>query len=205
MPASGGSRPSRVPDDGDCLVAIAGGDRRCFAELLRRYQDRVVNLTYRVVGDWDAALDLGQEAFLRIYRKASSYRPDGNAKAWILAVAMNVARDYLRSRKRILYLDRIEMGGDPVAPGLRRSSTTPSELLEREEARLRVRRVLKAMPASARTVLILRDFEDLSYEEMAEVLGCEMGTVKSRLHRGRRQFEELYRQTEPEATEGCLE
>ncbi|MEE8142172.1 MAG: sigma-70 family RNA polymerase sigma factor [Planctomycetota bacterium] len=186
-------------------MAIAAGDRRLFAELLKRYQDRVVNLVYRLVGDWDAALDLGQEAFLRIYRRASSYRPEGNAKSWILAVAMNVARDYLRSRRRILYLDRIDVGDGFMSPGLNRGPATPPEILEREESRRRVRQVLQALPSSARTILLLRDFEGLSYEEMAEVLGCEMGTVKSRLHRGRRQFEELFRRWELGETEGSAE
>ncbi len=169
------------------------GDSACFTELLRRYQDRVVNLVHRIVFDWDAALDLGQEVFLRIHRRASTFRPEGNACSWILAVAVNVARDHLRSRKnRILYLDRLENAG-PGGNGHGRSGPeTPPEILERKEQRQLVRRVLDELPEFPRTVLVLRDFEGLSYMEMGEILACEVGTVKSRIHRARKQFEELF-------------
>ena len=185
--------PRAVPrtprSDSDCLVGIARGEQACFTEILRRYQDRVVNLVYRLVGDWDMALDLGQEVFLRIYRRASTFRPEGNAASWILAVAVNLARDHLRNRRqRILYLDRLEVGSTPG----RSAPASPSERLEREETRQQVRRVLEQLPEVARTILVLRDFEGLSYQEMGEILNCEVGTVKSRIHRARKQFEQLF-------------
>lgn len=182
---------SNGPSDGDCLVGIAMGDHACFNELLSRYQDRVVNLINRLVGDWNMALDLGQEVFLRIHRRASTFRPEGNARSWILAVAVNVGRDYLRSRRqRILYLDRVE--GMPTLDTGRAGPATPPEILEREELRQRVHEVLQDLPEFHRTMLVLRDFEGLSYLEMGEIFSCEVGTVKSRLHRARKQFEELF-------------
>lgn len=177
--------------DAECLVGVAQGQHPCFAELLTRYQSRVVNLIYRLVRDWDAALDLGQDAFLRIFQRASTFRPDGNATSWILAVAVNLARDHLRTRKRrILSFDRVETERPP------RASATPPELLEREETRHRVREVLDELPEFPRLILLLRDFEGLSYDALAEFFDCEVGTVKSRLHRARRQFEEVYNQKE---------
>ncbi len=178
--------------DADLLVAIATGDAHAFTELLRRFQDRVVNLVYRMVGNWDTALDLGQDAFLKIHRRAETFRPEGNAPSWILAVAVNVARDYLRGGKRILYLDRMDIAGDGNDGRGRSAPETPSEQLEREERRELVHRVLAELPEFPRTMLLLRDFENMSYQDISEILGCEVGTVKSRIHRARKQFEELF-------------
>lgn len=176
--------------DAECLVGIAAGEHACFAELLSRFQSRVVNLIYRMVRDWDVALDLGQDTFLRIYQRAASFRPDGNASAWILTVAANAARDHLRSPKnKILHLDR----PDTTEESLGASRTTaPGEVLEREETRRIVQDVLSELPEAPRMIILLRDFDSRSYEEIAEIVGCEVGTVKSRLHRARRQFEVLY-------------
>ncbi|MEM7163987.1 MAG: sigma-70 family RNA polymerase sigma factor [Planctomycetota bacterium] len=181
--------------DADCLVAIAHGDERSFAEIVARYQDRVVNLIYRFVRDWDLALDVAQEAFLRILQRATTFRPEGNARSWILAVAVNLARDHLRTRKhRILSIHRPEgglMGGLDDARS-RSPLPTPADALQREELRAQVWEVLGELPDDPRTLLLLRDFEGLSYDELADVLNCELGTVKSRLHRARRQFAELF-------------
>ena len=134
--------------------------------------------------------DLLQETFLRIYRRAVTFRPEGNASSWIFTVAVNLARDHLRNRKqKILYLDQVDGGPDDG----RRSQPTPPEVLEREEKRRQVRKVLAELPELARTMLVLRDFEGLSYQELGEILRCEVGTVKSRIHRARKQFEELFR------------
>ena len=192
----GKSRQSSVgaAQDADLLVAIAAGDAQAFGEILRRFQDRVVNLVYRMVGNWDTALDLAQDAFLRIHRRAETFRPDGNAGSWILAVAVNLTRDYLRSgRNRILFLDRMEIASNDGSDGRGRSGPeTPSEQLEREERRQLVHKVLAELPEFPRTMLLLRDFEGLSYQDISEILECEVGTVKSRIHRARKQFEELF-------------
>ena len=188
--------------DSDCLVAIAQGDERSFAEIVARYQDRVVNLIYRFLRDWDLALDVAQETFLRILQRASTFRPDGNARSWILAVAVNLARDHLRTRKhRILSIHRsdggLSAGLSSADDSLRRSAaTTPAESLQREELKQQVWDVLGELPEEPRTLLLLRDFEGLSYEELTEVLGCGLGTVKSRLHRARRQFAEVFARRE---------
>lgn len=180
--------------DSDCLVAIASGDERCFAEIVARYQDRIVNLVFRFLRDWDLALDVAQEAFLRILQRSTTFRPDGNARSWILAVAVNLARDHLRTRKhRILSIQRPEDLERPVG---RSHAATPVEVLQREELKAQVWCVIGELAEEPRTLLLLRDFEGLSYEELTEVLGCELGTVKSRLHRARRQFAELFARRE---------
>ena len=204
LPRSSGepsTRPSGKLDsltDADCLVRVAGGDTTAFTEIVRRYQGRIVNLVYRLVGDWDAALDLAQEAFLRVHRRAVTFRPEGNARSWLLTVAANIARDYLRSRPRIIYLERVVGDRAVGVGGLRADPTTPPQFLDQEERRNRVHGALAKMQESHRTVLVLRDFEGFSYEEMTRILGCQLGTVKSRVHRARAHFEEVFRSFEPD-------
>ena len=179
--------------DAECLVRIAAQDAHAFTELLRRYQDRVVNLVYRMLGDWDTALDVAQDAFLRIHQRATTFRPEGNAKSWILTVAVNVARDHLRRKPRIVFLEHFEATAGEGGRGRGTpASHTPPELLEQEELRARVREAVARMAEFPRTVLLLRDFEGLAYDEIAEVLECEIGTVKSRIHRARKQFQEIF-------------
>ncbi|MGE3164166.1 MAG: RNA polymerase sigma factor [Planctomycetota bacterium] len=186
------SRPTAAAtwSDERCLVGVATGTPACFEELVARYQHRVVNLILRIVRDGEAALDLAQDTFLRVLQRATSFRPDGSATAWILAVAVNAARDHLRAHKsRIVHLDRYRQ--DPSGPASW-TPEAPAESIEREEVRALVEAVLAQLGDQPRTLMLLRDYEGLSYEEMAEVLSCEVGTVKSRLHRARKQFEELY-------------
>ncbi len=180
-------------------MRVAAGDTAAFGEVLRRYQERVVNLVHRIVGDWDTALDLAQECFLRVFRRAETFQPDGNARAWLLAVAVNLARDPLRRRPRVVALEPHLERGSESAGGVRPRGAqppAPAEMLEQEELRARVRATLGELPELHRAVLVLRDLEGLSYEEMALLLGLEIGTVKSRLHRARKQFEETYRRRE---------
>ena len=190
-------RPERwtALTDADCMSRIASGDSGAFAEIVRRYQDSIVNLVYRFVGDWDTALDLAQDAFLRVHRRATTFKPDGNARSWLFTVAVNIARDYLRRKPRIVFLDRFEGASDPERDRRgRRAGATPPEILEQEEARRLVQVAIGRMNDFQRTMLLLRDFEGLSYEEIAGVVGCEVGTVKSRIHRARKHFEETYRE-----------
>lgn len=185
------SRPTTDAADSDraCLLGVARGQRRGLEVLLERYETRIANAVYQIVGDWDAALDVTQEAFLRILRRAQTFRPDGNARAWIFAIALNLAKDHLRRRRRIVFLDRItdESG---LRPG---GSDDHRDRLERQETQRRVQEVLASLPDSVRTLIVLRDFEELSYEDLCALYECELGTIKSRLHRARRQFEERFR------------
>ncbi len=178
--------------DGECLLGIADGDSTCFAHLVQRYQGRIVNLIYRMVGNWDTALDLGQDTFLRIHKHARSFRLEGNAPAWITSIAMNLARDHLRGRKkRILYLESMDVA-DGSSQTTLPSSGSPHERLEVAERHDVVHEVLQELPDSPRAMLLLRDFEGMSYQQMAKLFDCEVGTIKSRLHRARKSFEELY-------------
>ncbi|MFN0059834.1 MAG: RNA polymerase sigma factor [Planctomycetota bacterium] len=195
---SGRRAAGGVMTDAECLARLAAGELEVLAELLARYQDRLVNLIYRLVRDWDTALDLGQEVFVRIHERAATFRPDGRAEAWIFTVAVNLARDHLRRQQRIVALGR----RGAVAAEARRAPRSPSDALEQEELRAQVWRVLGEIPEGPRTLLLLRDFEEFAYEDLAVVLDCDLGTVKSRLHRARRVFEEHFNALFGRGTDG---
>ncbi len=187
------------------MLRIAAGDRGAFKDLLRRYQERILNLLYRMIHDWDTALDLAQEVFIKVHNRATTFDPRGNARAWLITIAVNAARDHLRKKPRIVYLENFEAC---AAVSHRFESAhgplTPPEILAREETRKQVHVAVGRMQEFQRIVLLLRDFEGLSYEEIAEVLGCEIGTVKSRIHRARKQFEEIFQGLASGAGEECL-
>jgi len=171
-------------DESALIVAAQRGDREAFNRLVIEYQNLVYNVAYRVVGDPDAAADATQDAFISAYRAISRFR-GGSFKAWILRIVTNACYDQLRSRKRRPTtsldsdpeLDRHEWLGD--------RGESPEEHAERRDLGRVIQRGLESLPPPQRAVLVLADVQGMSYEEIAETLGVSLGTVKSRLSRGR--------------------
>jgi len=165
------------------------GDMEAFEELVRRYENKVYSIAYRFMGNHADASDLAQEAFLRLYQALPRFRGDAGLTTWIYHITANVCRDELRRRQRaqVISLDNLPVspeGGDN--PGNRR--THPEEELERRELQEQVQLCLNRLSDDHRLVLIMREMQGLSYEEMAQILQCSMGTVKSRLNRARQAF-----------------
>src|SRR5262249_17528916 len=152
--------------------------------LFLKYQDYVYNICLGILGNGDDARDCAQETFLRVYRKAGEYRGQAALSTWIYRIAVNVCVGQIRKRPRapVRSLEE-EQVREVVAPG-----PPPWDGLGREEEETRVRKVVAALPPDYRLVLVLRYFQDLSYEEMVRVLGWTMGQVKVKLHRARRAF-----------------
>jgi len=155
------------------LISLAKeGDRQAFSQLVRRHREGVVNVVYRMCGDANLADDAAQEAFIRAWQHLPGYRPRSPFRNWLYRIAVNVARDALRRQKETL-----DIGELPVAS----SEQAPEEVLEREERGERVRKAVLSLPPASRAVLVLREYEGLSYREIADTLGIPMGTVMSRL------------------------
>lgn len=183
----------------ECLARIARGETQGLVDLVHAEQARIVNVLHRMVGDFDHALDLAQETFLRIHARVATFRPDGNAPGWVLAVAVNLARDHLRRRRGVRHRPAVSLEGLAEPAGRASWDDSPHERIERAELGRRVWEVLDSLPELPRTIILLRDHEGLDYETLAEVLGCEIGTVKSRLHRARRLFQERFERREEPA------
>jgi RNA polymerase sigma-70 factor (ECF subfamily) len=157
----------------------AEGASAAFGTLILRYRSLVISVSYRVCGDAALAEDIAQDAFIRVWDKLSSYRMGGNFRAWLLRIATNMTIDALRRQKPVVDiadLPLVARGPEPESAALRS---------ERETA---VREALMRLPVQSRTVLVLREYQALSYREIADALDIPLGTVKSRLNDARRRL-----------------
>jgi RNA polymerase sigma-70 factor (ECF subfamily) len=177
--------------DGELVRTAVSGREAAFEELVRRYQRPIASYVYRMVGDYDAALDLTQEVFIKVYNSLSRYRSEFKFSTWIYKIAHNTAIDHLRRhtvRDQILTAD-VDGPRSEIAFESRR--LTPEQESEREERRSEIESVVQSLPAAYRELIVLRHSHDLSYDEIAEVTGLPLGTVKNRLFRAREAMRDL--------------
>ena len=164
-------------DDGALARRASDGDSEAFAELVRRHEGRVFSIALRMTGREEDARDAAQDAFVSAYRKLSSFRGDAAFTTWLHRVTVNATYDLLRKRSR---------APEPVADVPETAAASHEEdPAGRVAQQLEVREALALVPEEYRAVLVLRDMEDLPIEEVAEILGLPVGTVKSRCHRAR--------------------
>jgi len=177
-----------IADEGQLVQSSRKGDLDAFNTLVQVYQGQVYNLCLRMLGS-AAAEDAAQETFITAYRRLSSFR-GGNFRAWLLRIAANICCDELR-RRRSRPAASLEAALEAGSP-----ADVPSPLAGPEEEALRrelgrhLQQGLTALPAEQRLAIVLRDIHGLSYEELRETLGCSLGTVKSRIARGRARMRE---------------
>lgn len=160
------------------------GDRAAFAQLVAAYQGPVYNLAYRMLGNSVEAEDAVQETFLRMYTKLHTYQPDRKLASWVLSIASHYCIDRLRRRRG----EWLSLDDEAVATVIPSRQQGPEEVTVRQEARDEVQQLVDRLPAPYRVPLILRYWHDLSYVEIAEVMGLTVQAVKSRLHRARLQM-----------------
>jgi len=164
------------------LIAKAQqGDRQAFGELVRRHREGVINVVYRMCGDANLAEDAAQEAFIRAWQHLSNYRPRSPFRNWVYRIATNVTLDVLRRERETVDIDTLSLAS---------SDEGPEAMVERGERGERVRQAVLALPPASRAVLVLREYEGLSYREIADTLGIPIGTVMSRLNYARNRLRE---------------
>ena len=175
------------------LVAIAiGGFDGSFEELVRRYQRPISAYVYRMVGNYESALDLTQEIFIKVYNSLNRYRAEFKFSTWIYKIAHNAAVDHLRrsaTREQSLV---VGPEGDSFDLPLESARLSPEQESERKERRGEIEAVVRSLPANYRELIILRHSQDLSYEEIVEVTGLPLGTVKNRLFRAREMMRQQF-------------
>ncbi len=179
------------------LVSRASrGDAQAFAELVRKYEKLVYNLSYQASGNADDAFDISQEVFIKLYRSLDKFRGDCRFFTWLYRITMNTVKDYIRSQKRKKTVSLSEYDEEEDSPSATRdipdetTEADPEEMTEIKEKRRLVRQAIAQLSEDHRTILTLRDMEGYSYEEIAEMLELEIGTVKSRLNRARQAVKE---------------
>ena len=178
--------------DRDLVATAVSGVEGSFEELVRRYQRPISAYVYRMVGNYESALDLTQEIFIKVYGSLARYRAEFKFSTWIYKIAHNAAVDHLRrsaTREQSLVAgpegDQFEL---PIESG----RLSPEQESEQRERRVEIETVVRALPANYRELIILRHSQDLSYEEIVEVTGLPLGTVKNRLFRAREMMRQQF-------------
>ncbi len=179
--SSGGKKPT----DEDLIERFQNGDVYAFDLIVQRYKEQLLNFVYRFVGNQEEAEDIVQETFLRVYRKRHAYKRIAKFSTWIYTIAGNLSRTELRRRKRRKLFSVTDMGfedrdyeitDEGHSPEARVDSVIQEEIIHRE---------INKLSPKFREVIILRDVQELSYEEIGKIIKVPIGTVKSRVNRGR--------------------
>lgn len=193
-------------DDVDLVSRIGAGSQAAFEALTRRYQDRIFRLVGRFSRDPQEVEDIVQDVFVKVYRRLETFTFQASFYTWLYRIAVNTATDAAHRTRR----NPVHHVEDPAAwqdqarsssPGTLESTSPDAELLA-DEVREATRRVLQTLPDKFRTILILREYEDLAYEEIAQVLDISIGTVESRLFRARARFRDKIQRMYPGLIEG---
>ncbi len=171
--------------EADLIIESQHGDRNAFGELVRHYYPRVINVVYRMCGDAALAEDAAQEAFLRAWLHIASFRPGEPLRNSLYRIAVNAALDVLRRRTEEPAEDEMLQRIPEQAPG------PEAALIEKERLAL-LQQAVKSLPEAARSALVLREYGELSYQEIASVLDIPIGTVMSRLSYARNRLREVF-------------
>jgi len=187
--------PLRPLDDSRLVAAYLAGQSAAFDELVERYQKRLLNFVYRTIGDRERAEDLVQEVFIRVHRHLHRFDQAKKFSTWIYTIASNLAKNELRNRSRnpLVLFQAIKKSWEPDHRPLQFEDPhqRPDDLYRRRHLRELVEWAVGQLPAHHREVFVLRELEGKTYEEIAEVTGCNLGTVKSRLNRARNRFAQV--------------
>ncbi|MBL8151466.1 MAG: sigma-70 family RNA polymerase sigma factor [Blastocatellia bacterium] len=176
--------------DHELIAAIGQGDEAAFNEIVDRYRNQIINFIYRMLGDYDRAVELSQETFLRIYTSASKYQATYSFSTYIYRIASNLAISELRHRKRRKWISIFSPFGTKDEDKEQELAIPDLQPLQDEamidtERRKAVAKAIETLPEKYKLTLVLRDVEGLSYDMIAEVTGLSEGTVKSRINRAR--------------------
>ncbi len=178
-------------DDARLISESLSGRSAAFGILVRRYQDRLYNTVYRLLGNSEDAQDVVQESFISAYQSLDSFKGDAKFFTWLYRIAMNAAISLKRKKKATVSLEtgsKHDLAIDPLDQSL---DNQPGDAMERQEEEDRLQAALDKLSPEHKSVIVLKDIEDMKYEEIAEVLEVPIGTIRSRLHRARLELRDL--------------
>ena len=178
--------------DVDLVAKAIGGREDGFEELVRRYQRPITGYVFRMLGDYDASLDVTQEVFIKVYNSLARYSSEYKFSTWLYRIAHNAAIDHMRRNQINPQSLETENGDGTYQLQIECPKPSPEQDRERSEWRAEIDSVVKCLPAAYRELIVLRHSQDLSYDEIAEVTGLPLGTVKNRLFRAREMMREIF-------------
>jgi RNA polymerase sigma-70 factor (ECF subfamily) len=177
-----------VVNETELVTRAQNGDRNAFSELVRIYAQGVMNVIYRMCGDAQLAEDAAQETFIQAWLHLASFRPQSSFRNWLYRIGVNTATDMLRKQKHILPDDLEDLQLRDPQPG-------PEGVFSQEEQTALVQRAILSLPDTSRAVLVLREYEGMSYHEIADALDIPIGTVMSRLNYARKLLKDKLEKT----------
>lgn len=175
------------------MKAFQEGDIKAYDALVKRYQDPIINYAFRFVGNYEDACDVAQETFLRLFKNKLMYEPIARFSTWLYTIAGNIAKSQLRKRKNAptFSLNQQDKDGEDMTWDVPDTTYTPDKTVDTTLIEQYLQEALMKIPASYREVIILRDIQDLEYDDIAKITNLPIGTVKSRINRGRIQLQQL--------------
>lgn len=185
---------SSVLEDSVLVKAFLAGDQRAFDILVTRHQNMIFNVCYRLIGDYEEANDSAQETFIKAFSSLKGFRSEASFSTWLYRIAVNTCKNKLSSLKyrfnmMMSRLDRPREGENSCwKMEILDDSSSPEPSLERKELEMHIQREIDSLPKDQKLVIVLRDIEGLSYEEVAQITGFNKGTVKSKLARARQRL-----------------
>ena len=187
-------------EDSSLVQETLEGNQLSFQLLIERYQERIFGLVRHYTTKTVEVEDIVQDTFIKAFRKLSTFQHQSSFSTWLYRIAVNTSLDFLKraGRNPVQAVEDPEMLSPSIESGQARVILPPDSRMEREETARVTHEVLEELPEIFRTVLVLREFEDLSYQEMADLLGISIGTVESRLFRARARFKEALVRLYPE-------
>ncbi|MFV2031196.1 MAG: RNA polymerase sigma factor RpoE [Gammaproteobacteria bacterium] len=173
--------------DAELVKRVQNGDKAAFDILVQKYQHKVVNLISRFVSDQTECYDIAQDAFIKAYRAIGNFRGDSQFYTWLYRIAANTAKNHLasRARKSPMYSVDVDDAEHFEGESGLKEYSNPENMLLTEEIKETIFRAIEALPDDLKSAITLRELEGLSYEEIAEVMDCPIGTVRSRIFRAR--------------------
>jgi RNA polymerase sigma-70 factor (ECF subfamily) len=182
----------RTLTDGELIVSAIGGREDGFEELVRRYQRPITGYVYRMLSDYDAALDVTQEVFIKVYNSLERYSSDYKFSTWLYRIAHNAAIDYMRRNSMNTQSLETETSDGSFQLQIEDARANPEQQREQTEWRNEIDAVVKCLPIAYRDLIVLRHSRDMSYDEISEITGLPLGTVKNRLFRAREMMREMF-------------
>lgn len=170
------------------------GDIEAFEELIADYEKRVFNIAYRFLGDYSDAQDISQEIFIKIFKSINSFKGNSSFYTWLYRIVINECITASNKKKRVVVYSidsSIDTGENEIQRDIKDTGKTPEEEYESREMRRCIGNALKYVSEEHRTMIVMRDIQGFSYDEIAEILKCPAGTVKSRINRARKALKEL--------------
>ena len=175
--------------DEELIARFQKGDEQAYVELVNRYRDRLLNFAYRFVNDEEQAEDVVQDTLLKLYTHRHYYRNIAKFSTWIYTIAGNLAKTELRKRKRHKVTNLSQMGRQEQEYELPATEAETGQKVDGHYAGKQIQQAIQMLPLHFRTVIILRDIQELSYEEISNIVDVPLGTVKSRINRARLQLQ----------------